>query len=86
MKTSLDVGLLRWSRELFIHGKATVPYVQLSTNCGLDNFITVLVLFSFKKPILQLVDNATYGTIAFPCVKSSLVRASNIGQFFEPVT
>ena len=28
-------------RELFVHGKTMVPYVQLSTNCGLDNFITV---------------------------------------------
>ena len=31
--------------ELFIHEK--VPYVQLSTNCGLDNFISVQILFSF---------------------------------------
>ena len=34
------------TREFFIHGKAMVPYVQLSTNCGLDNFITVQILFS----------------------------------------
>ena len=29
------------TRELFILGKAMVPYVQLSTNCGLGNFITI---------------------------------------------
>ena len=34
------------TRELFIHGKAIVPYVQLSTNCGLDNVITAQILFS----------------------------------------
>ena len=61
------------TREFFIHGKAMVPYVQLSTNCGLDNFITMQILFSlYQEPILQLVDNCTYGTIAFPCIKSSL--------------
>ena len=32
------------NRELFIHGKAMVPCVQLLTNCGLDNFITVFIL------------------------------------------
>ena len=32
--------------ELFIHGNAMSPYVQLSTNCGLDNFITAQSLFS----------------------------------------
>ena len=30
------------TRELFIHGKAMVPYVQMSTNCGLHIFITVV--------------------------------------------
>ena len=54
-----------------------VPYAQLSANCGLDNFITVQILFSFNyKPILQLVDNCTYGTIAFPCIKSSLIEVN----------
>ena len=63
-------------RELFIHGKAMVPYVKLSTNYGLDNSITVQFFFSlYLKPILQLVDNCTYGTIAFPCIKSSLISA-----------
>ena len=33
------------TRELFIHEKAMVPYVQLSTNCGLNNFINVQLLF-----------------------------------------
>ena len=31
-------------RELFIHGIAMVPYVQLSTNSGLDNLITIKIL------------------------------------------
>ena len=66
-------------RELFMHGKAMVPYVQLSINCGLDNFTTVQNLFSlYQKPILQLVDNCTYGTIAFPCIKSFLLRVKII--------
>ena len=43
-------------RELFIHRKALVPYVQLSTNCGLDKLITVQILFSlYQKPIIQFV-------------------------------
>ena len=37
---------IQLTREFFIHGKAMVPYVQLSTNCGLDNFFTVQFLFS----------------------------------------
>ena len=50
-----------------------VPYVRLSTNCRLDNFITVKNIFSLhQKPILELVDSCTYGTIAFPYIKSSL--------------
>ena len=66
-----------YTRELFIHGKAMVPYVQLSTNCGLNNFITVQILLSlYQKPILQLVDNYTYGTLSFPCIKSTLVTLS----------
>ena len=28
----------------------------------------------YQKPILQLVDNCTYGIIALPCVKSSLLE------------
>ena len=39
----------------------------------LDNFITVHIYFLlYQKPILQWVDNSTYGTIAFPCMKSFL--------------
>ena len=38
---SLSLSLSPLSSVLFIHGKAMVPYVHLSTNCGLDNFITV---------------------------------------------
>ena len=65
-----------WCKELFIHRKAMVKYVRLSTNSGFENFITVQILFSLhKKPILQLVDNCTYGTIAFPCIKSYLADA-----------
>ena len=36
-------------RELFIHGKAMVPFVQLSTNCRLDDFITVQFFFIVLK-------------------------------------
>ena len=47
-----------------------VPYVQLSTNCGLDNYITVQILFLlYHKPILQSVDKNTYGTIDYRCIK-----------------
>ena len=66
-------------REHFIHRKAIVPYVQLSTNCGLDNSFTAQILLSFyRKPILQLVDNCTYGTIAFLCIKSSLPHCKKL--------
>ena len=69
---SLQCCLMGCFRELFIDGKAMVPYMQLSTNCVLDNFITVQILFTlYQKLILQLVDNYTYGTIAFSCIKSS---------------
>ena len=45
----------------------------------LDNFINVQILFSlYQKPILQLVDNCTYGTIAFQCIKSSLVQMDSL--------
>ena len=67
------IDIINLSRELFTHGKALVPYAQLSINCGLNNFITVQILFSlYYNTILQLVDNCTNGTIAFPCIKSSL--------------
>ena len=67
------------SSELFIHRKTMVLYVQLSTNCRLDNFITVQILFlMYQKAILQLVENCKYGTIAFPCIKSSLVKATKV--------
>ena len=35
--------------------------------------LTILLLY--KKPILQLVDNCTYGNIAFPCEKTSMLRS-----------
>ena len=51
---------------------AMVPYVQLSTICGLDKFITVQILFSlYQKPITQLVAKCTYGIMAFPCLGQS---------------
>ena len=62
------------TRELFIHGKAMVPYVQLSTNCRIGfqyNENKICTLINLTSP--QLVDNCLYGTIAFPCIKSSLV-------------
>ena len=40
------------------------------TNSGLDSFITTKTIL--HAPILQLVDNCTYGTIAFLYIKSSL--------------
>ena len=62
-------GLLRQGT---LFGKVLLPYVRLSTKCGLDEFITVqILLILYQKPILQLVDNCTFGTIAFPC---SLVK------------
>ena len=67
-------------RELFTPEKAMVPCVHLSTNCGLDNLITVQILFLlYYKPILQLVDDCTYGTIAFPCMyRQSPVKSPDI--------
>ena len=62
-----------WTRELFIQGKAMVPYVQLSTNCRIGfwyNENKVCTVVKLSSP--QLVDNCTYGTIAFPSIKSSL--------------
>ena len=38
---SIETTCANSSRELVINEKAVVPYVQLSTNCGFDNFITV---------------------------------------------
>ena len=58
-----------------------VPYVQLSTNCGLNDFINVKNILSLhQKPILLLVDNIKYGTIAFQCVKSSLNKHFSPGH------
>ena len=54
-----------------------VPYVQLSTNCELDNFITLQFLL-YQKPILQLADNCTYGTMAFSGIKSSMHKLIKI--------
>ena len=50
-----------------------MTYVQLSPNCGLDNFISIHFFSLYKKPILKQVDDCTYSTIALPCIKSSLV-------------
>ena len=50
-----------------------VPYVQLSTNYGPNNFITIKNIFSLhQKPIPQMVDSCTYNIIFFPRIKSSL--------------
>ena len=66
-----------FDRELFIHRKAPYTVCAFSTNGGLDNFITEQILFSLcQKPILQLDDSCTYGTIAFLCMKSSLPLTS----------
>ena len=59
------------------------PYVQLLNNFGVDSFITVQILFSlYQKPILQLVDNCTYVTIAYPFTKSSLHAKSFLNLRF----
>ena len=55
------------SRELFIHGKAMVPYVQLSTNCRIGfqyNENRIYTMKNMSSPVL--VENCAYGTIAFP--------------------
>ena len=39
----------RMNRELCMHGKAMVPYVQLSTNCDLDSFNIVKNIFSLHQ-------------------------------------
>ena len=60
--------------------------MQLSTNCGLDNFITVkkISFYLHQKFILQLVNNCTYSTIAFSCIKSSLAELNVQFHFFVP--
>ena len=53
--------------------KAMVPYVQLSTNCRISFWYNVNKICTvIKLSSTQLVDNCTYGTIAFLCIKSSL--------------
>ena len=50
--------------------KAMLLYVQLSTNCGLGYPSSNKNIFSLQQwPILQLVDNCTYGTMTFPLYK-----------------
>ena len=61
-------------RELFIRKKAMVLYVvQLSTYFRIGfwyNGNKICTVIKLSSP--QLVDNCTYGAIAFPCTKSSL--------------
>ena len=45
----LMCALIKKVWNMFIHRKAMVPYGQLSTNCGLDNFITVQIFFIVPK-------------------------------------
>ena len=72
---SIDFPQKPTCRELFIHGKAMIPYVQFSTNSRIgfwyneNNIFTVIKL---SRP--QLVGNYTYHTIAFSSIKSSLLR------------
>ena len=61
-----------WIRELFKHGKAMVPYVQLSTYFRIGFWYNEKNYIVIKLSSPKLVDNCTYGTIAFPCIKSSL--------------
>ena len=64
-----------------------VPYVQLSTNFGLGYSSSNKNIFSLQQqPILQLVDNRTYGTMAFPLYKDFpdvgvIGRAQKIWEF-----
>ena len=44
---------LKVTQGTFLYGKAILPYVQLSTNCGLDNFITVKKFSLYQKPFLK---------------------------------
>ena len=63
------------TRELFIHGKGMLPYVQLSTNCRIGFLYKENKIYTVTKlSSPQLVYNCTYGTIAFPCIKSSLLQ------------
>ena len=72
---------LTYGRELFIHRKAMVPYVQLSINCRIGFWYIkskICAMIKWSRP--QLVDNCIYGTIAFPCIKNSLLMASFVWQ------
>ena len=63
----LLVGL---GRELFIHEKAMVSHVQLSTNCRIGFFCSKKIhLTAVKLSSPQLVDKYTYGAIVFPCIE-----------------
>ena len=62
-----------WHRELFIHWKTMLPYVQLLTNCRNSfwfNENKICIVIKLSSP--QFVDTCSYGTIAFPCIKTSL--------------
>ena len=61
-----------------------VPYVQLSTNCRIGfwyNENKICTVIKLSSP--QLVENSTYGTIAFPCIKSSLDQIDKQNKIFQ---
>ena len=53
-------------RELFIHGKGMCSY---QSTVGLILLSLSIFLTLHQKPILQLVDNSTYGIVALPLYK-----------------
>ena len=68
------LDLIIISYKLTINMSLSKEYIQYPVKNTYNNFITVKAIISFhQKPILQLVDSCTYGTIAFPCIKISLL-------------
>ena len=67
------------TRELFIHKKAMVPYVQLSTYFRIGfwyNENKICTVIKLSSP--QLIDICTYGTIAFQYMKKRLNSLTRI--------
>ena len=59
-----------------------LPYEQLLTNCRIGFYYKENKIWTAKKlSSPQLVDNCTYGTIAFPCRKSSLSQSFSFCKY-----
>ena len=68
-RIQISIFLVHMTRELFIHGKAMLPYVQLSTNCRVGFWYNEnKICTGIKLLSPQLVDNYTYAYTEFPAM------------------